>query len=39
MSFAWYCRDVEDEEFDLSDLDKEPLVTAPNAYPDPDVSE
>lgn len=38
MSFAWYCRDVEDAEFQLSGLAKEPLVTAPAAYPDPDVS-
>jgi hypothetical protein len=39
MSFAWYCRDVKDSEFKLSDLAKEPLVTAPDVFPDPDVSD
>lgn len=38
MSFAWYCRDVEDREFLISELDMEPLVSAPNTVPDPDVS-
>ena len=39
MSFAWYCRDVEDGEFEISQLDMEPLVSPPDVAPDPDVSD
>ena len=39
MSFAWYCRDVEDREFQISELDTEPFVSRPDTVPDPDVSD
>ncbi|XP_028412301.1 uncharacterized protein LOC114535123 [Dendronephthya gigantea] len=39
MNFSWYCRDVDDNEFLLPELDKEPLIAIPEIDEDAEAGD